>query len=234
MKKNLFKDISIIAHRGLHNQKISENSILAFREACKKNMPIELDIHLLQDHNIIVYHDDYIKVKNKKKPLKEITYQQLQTDFPLNNSEIPLFKTALEEVNGKVPILIEIKTDQKFKKLEKETIKILKNYKGLYFIQSFRLRSILYLKRKLHCKVGLLIHTKTNTQKNWFFNSIILKILKIDFLSYPFKNIPNKKIEKLNKKIPVLLWTIHNQEEQKRAEKYCDAIIFENTSCEIN
>lgn len=228
MKKNLFKNIKLIAHRGLHNQHIPENSIPAFQEACKKNIPIELDIHLLQDYNIIVFHNDYLKIKNKKQPLKETTYQQLQS------LEIPLFKTVLEKVNGKVPLLIEIKTDQKFKKLEKETIKILKNYKGLYFIQSFRLRSILYLKRKLHCKVGLLIHTKTNTKRNWFFNPIILKILRIDFLSYPLKNIPNKKIEKLNQRLPVLLWTIHNQKEQERAEKYCDAMIFENTSCEIN
>ena len=39
--------------------------------------------------------------------------------------------------------------------------------------------------------------------------------------------LPNKKIMKLYKKIPVLTWTIKKETQQKLASKYSDRVIFE-------
>ena len=51
-----------IAHRGLYdNKKIPENSKLAFRRALLKNMPIELDVQLLSDDTLVVFHDENLK-----------------------------------------------------------------------------------------------------------------------------------------------------------------------------
>lgn len=44
------------AHRGIHNNiDIPENSIIAFKLALNKNIPIELDVQLLKDDNIVVF-----------------------------------------------------------------------------------------------------------------------------------------------------------------------------------
>ena len=51
------------AHRGLHDSSrlIPENSMLAFREAVKQNLAIELDIHLTRDGKVVVFHDESLK-----------------------------------------------------------------------------------------------------------------------------------------------------------------------------
>ena len=37
-----------ISHRGIHNnQDIPENSLKAFKQSIKENIPIELDVHML-------------------------------------------------------------------------------------------------------------------------------------------------------------------------------------------
>ncbi|MDR0831933.1 MAG: hypothetical protein LBM99_03435, partial [Bacillales bacterium] len=60
---------NFIAHRGLHNQNIEkdknkllpENSLGAFQEAINKNYLIELDVHLLKDGTVVVFHDFNLK-----------------------------------------------------------------------------------------------------------------------------------------------------------------------------
>ena len=47
-----------IAHRGLHDREKPENSLPAFRAAVEHGFPIETDIHLLKDGNLVVFHDD--------------------------------------------------------------------------------------------------------------------------------------------------------------------------------
>ena len=51
---------NLIAHRGFHNIQdgVPENSILAFKRAIKKKYIIELDVHLLSDGEVVVFHDD--------------------------------------------------------------------------------------------------------------------------------------------------------------------------------
>ena len=62
MKDISFLYNSIIAHRGIYdNKKIFENSIQSFKKALRYNIPIELDIHLLKDNTIIVFHDKNLK-----------------------------------------------------------------------------------------------------------------------------------------------------------------------------
>lgn len=235
MKKSLFNEYPYIAHRGLHDQTIVENSLQSFQEACNRKIPIELDVHLLKDGEVVVFHDNNLKrMTGINRKIKYCSYKDIQTYSLLNSKEkIPLLEDVLKEINGKVPILIEIKTDQPFPKLEQKILPILKKYSGIYYIQSFRYQSIYYLKRKLHHPIGLLIHNDYKKMKPWMFHPFLLKLLNIDFISYPIDKISNKKIRKLSSRVPILLWTIRTKQEKLKAEKYGDAIIFENTSCEI-
>ena len=50
-----------IAHRGFHSDKYTENGMNAFSNAVKHNLPIELDIHLTKDNELIVCHDEDLK-----------------------------------------------------------------------------------------------------------------------------------------------------------------------------
>ena len=62
MKKNIdFILKAPIAHRGLHDAKAPENSLAAFRRAMEHGYVIELDVHMLADGKIVVFHDDNLK-----------------------------------------------------------------------------------------------------------------------------------------------------------------------------
>ena len=92
----------------------------AFAEAIKNNYIIELDVHLLKDSEVIVFHDDNLKrMTGVNKKVKECTYEEI-AEIKLKETEekIPLLKEVLNLVDGKVPIIIELKTDLRCGKLE--------------------------------------------------------------------------------------------------------------------
>ena len=69
-----------IAHRGLHNKELNipENSISAFKEAIAKGLPIELDVHLLKDGKLVVFHDDNLnRMTGLNKKIKDCNYDEI-------------------------------------------------------------------------------------------------------------------------------------------------------------
>ncbi len=140
--REVLKNLSI-AHRGLHSvfENAPENSLKAFREAKDRGLAIEIDIHITSDTEVVVFHDDTLDrvcgvsgvIENKTlKELKELSL--LGT-----NEKIPTLKECLELVDGKVPLMIELKTKslKTCDRLCTAANAILKEYKGKYFIQSF-------------------------------------------------------------------------------------------------
>ena len=140
---------SLIAHRGCHNDSLPENSMGAFRKAISNNLIIELDVHLLKDNTVVVFHDDNLKrMTNIDKDLKNLTYNDIKNINLLDtNYKIPLLIDVLNLVNGKVPLIIELKYDRKYGLLESEVINLLKDYNGLYAIKSFNPLSLYYFKK---------------------------------------------------------------------------------------
>ena len=149
------EDISeyIYAHRGLHNKDegIPENSMAAFRLAADRGYGIELDLHLSADSTPVVMHDTSL-MRTAGKEIDIFTI--LDTDikkYPLDQTEerIPFFREVLEETAGRVPLLIELKIDNNnYAKLCEAAICELKDYDGVYAIQSFDPRAVRYLKKK--------------------------------------------------------------------------------------
>ena len=227
---------SLIAHRGLHNKDIPENSISAFKEAIKNNYIIELDIHLLKDGNIVVFHDDNLKrMTSIDKKIKDTTYEEIK-NLKLNNTNnyIPLLSDVLKIVDGRVPLLIELKYDNKVGKLEDKLISIMKDYKGLYAYQSFSPLSLIYLKKHIiNIPRGLLVtnykNSKINIIKKLFLKNMLLNfIVKPDFISVNYKYLNSKKIKKLRNNKLILTWTIKNNNDLNRVKDLCDNYIFEN------
>ena len=123
----------IIAHRGIHNNKnIPENSISSFKKAIIYNTPIELDIQLTKDNQVIVFHDkNLFRMTKKNLLIKKLTLKELKKVPLLNtNEKIPTLQEVLKLVNNKVLLDIELKNIKKYKKLVNKTLNILKNYLG--------------------------------------------------------------------------------------------------------
>ena len=207
--------MNIIAHRGIHNEAIPENSMKAFSLALKKNIPIEFDVHILKDKNIVVFHDDNLKrMTNKDKFIKECTYEEIK-DLKLKNTneKIPLLKDVLKLVDGKVLLDIELKMDVTDHSLEDGLIEILKDYNGEVILKSFDYRKVKYLKKHTNYKIGLLIKRMSGF-KDFIIRNINFNILiKPDFLACN-KNMLDCKSVKTFKK-DIYIWTIKNKDELK-------------------
>ena len=212
MKNLNFLKSSLIAHRGVHDLDIPENSIGAFKLAIEKNYIIEFDVHLLKDNTVIVFHDDnLLRMTGVDRNLCECEYDFVKNLRLINTKyKIPTLEKVLKLVNGKVPIIIELKYDRKVGLLEKEVSKLLDNYNGLFCVKSFSPFIVRWFKRKRPNYIrGLLISDKNRTIREKFCQSFISGIIcKPDFISCNYRLSNNKQIMKYMKKIPVLAWTI--------------------------
>lgn len=235
-EKTKFLTESLIAHRGLHDDKVPENSLTSFKKAIVKKHIIELDVHLLKDGNIVVFHDDNLeRMTGLNKKIKNTTYDEIKSLKLKDTKEhIPLFLDVLKLVDGQVPLLIELKYDNKVGKLEDKLINILKDYKGLYALQSFSPLSLIYLKRKCpNIARGLLV-AKFKKSHMFFLKKIILrnmllnKWIKPDFISCQYEFLNNKKIQKFHHDKLLLTWTIRNKDDYNKYKKLCDNCIAEN------
>lgn len=127
-----------IAHRGIFNNKngLPENSLAAFQKAIEKGYAIELDVWLSQDNHVVVFHDQNLKrMTGVDQNLKTMLVKDLKTTTLLNTNEtIPTLTEVLDLVAGKVPVYVEIKTEdyQDASQIEPAVAKVLDAYQKDY------------------------------------------------------------------------------------------------------
>lgn len=138
------------AHRGLHGDGTAENSMTAFRLAVENGYGMEFDLHLLKDGNLGVMHDSLLNRTTGQAGRIEDLYTQDLKNYRLENTEdtIPQFADVLTLVDGKVPLIIELKPeDGNHAKLAETACKMLEGYKGVFCIESFDPRCIAWLRK---------------------------------------------------------------------------------------
>ena len=241
---NLFESWLVetpIAHRGYHGKNVPENSMLAFSKAIEKGYAIELDVQLLSDDTVVVFHDDSLaRMTGNDGYIKYLTKQDIKAlTLKGSKEKIPTLQEVLDFVDGKVPLLIEIKNKYKVGKLEQALIDILKNYNGEFAVQSFNPFSLGYFKEHAPSILrGQLSGSLKDSDLSWIKRSV-LKRMKLNkkvsqphFISYEGATLPNRIVKKF-KNLPLLAWTIRSKEEYLNVVKYCDNIIFEKFDPEI-
>ena len=138
------------AHRGLHSSGVPENSLAAFQKAVEGGYGMELDIHLMKDGNLAVIHDHSLKrTAGADVRIEDLTAEALN-NYRLEGTDepIPLFSQVLELVDGRAPLIVELKaTGDNYAALCQAAVTMLEGYKGLYCIESFNPYCIGWLKR---------------------------------------------------------------------------------------
>lgn len=222
---------SPIAHRGLHNFDYPENSIPAFKNAVEHGLPIELDVHIIDDKSVIVFHDNKLsRMTNKDGYVSNLVASDL-SEIKLLKTDygIPTLEQVLETVNGQVPLLIELKKFEQSFALEDAIIDMLKSYNGEYAVQSFDAFSMEYfynnapqiLRGQLACYNYGSTRREKGRNKKLKYNSVSHP----DFISYDITHLPNKYVK--NAGLPVLGWTVRGEIQAQKAREVCDNIIFE-------
>lgn len=229
------------AHRGLYDNEhgIPENSMAAFRRAVDKGYGIELDVHLTADNQLVVFHDDTLtRMCGMNKKISSFLYSDLMQLRLLGTEEgIPLFKDVLELIDGKVPLIIELKVDGSNQNLLCPLVwQLLSRYKGDYCIESFHPFVLQWFKRhepqvvrgqlscnffkeNPHCDIVLFL--MSNLMTNFFTHP--------DFIAYKYLDLDNPAVI-YNRKlfhIMTVVWTIPGKPTYNRFKNKVDVMIFE-------
>ena len=76
-----------VAHRGLHNAELPENSIGAFENAIEHGFPIEMDLHITDDGELVVFHDSSLGRMTGKDGFVENSSSAMLKELRLVNGE---------------------------------------------------------------------------------------------------------------------------------------------------
>lgn len=231
-----------IAHRGLFDNKSEapENSMAAFKKAVEAGYGIELDVQLTTDGKLVVFHDGNMKrICGVKKRVVDCSYEEVER-YPLAHSQerIPLFRDVMDMIGGRVPVIIEVKPDGDHIGAVKQVCRYLKNYQGIYCIESFH-PSVLHWLKKHHPDIirGQLssdfIHDPVD--KYWIGRFGMANLLidfygKPDFIAYNFKFARQRSYRLIRKLYTVVnvAWTVRSQEELEEARKTFSVFIFDS------
>lgn len=148
-KRPLKEPAGLYAHRGLWNGERPENSLSAFRAAAEQGFGMEMDVHLTKDGQTVVFHDDNLRrMCGTDRELTECTLAELK-ELRLKGTEerIPTFDEFLETVDGKVPLIVEIKTCERLEELCRKTAERLDRYDGQFSVESFDPRAVKWFRK---------------------------------------------------------------------------------------
>ena len=230
------------AHRGLHNNQSEapENSLAAFRLAVDHKYGIELDVQLTKDGIPVVFHDYTLtRVCGEKKKVVEIDYKDLcQYKLFSSKERIPTLMEALTCIDGKVPIIIELKIPWSAKRTCEVVAKVLSKYQGVYCIESFNPFGLIWYRKNLPQVVrGQLssdfIKEKTKGSKVQFFllkNLLLNFQTKPDFIAYHYiyKRSLSFTLCKRLYRAKTVAWTIQSQKALEESHDMFDLFIFDS------
>ena len=230
-----------IAHRGLFNKEDApENSMEAFRRAIDAGYAIELDVHLTRDGQLAVFHDDTLKRMCKEdKKIIDLTFDELSAYRLLESNEgIPLFSDVLKKIDGRVPLLIEIKTDGNVVNTARAVDEATKDYKGAFAVQSFDPRAPYYFKKhRREVPRGILStkHKAKASGKSPIITLVMTNLLcnflvRPDFIAYNHKyaDQPSFALMRRLYKTDCAAWTVRGEKELKKAKKSFSMFIFDS------
>ena len=226
------------AHRGLHDGTRVENSLSAFRAAVDAGFGIELDARLSSDGVVVIHHDDELgRVVRGEGRIDSYTAAELSA-MRLGDSEdgIPTLAEVLELVDGRVPLLVEIKEDAGVSAVSDAVAKMLADYKGDFIVESFNPLSVANARKKLPgVACGIL---STNFAKDPKYKKFLYRLLgglltnrlcSPDFIAYDSK-FPRRFCLRVARMLgaTTVAWTVRSREEEERMIALgFNAIIFE-------
>lgn len=231
----------LYAHRGLHDNASDapENSLRAFERAAEAGFGIELDVQLTKDGVPVVFHDLTLeRMCGAREKVCDCTFQRLQQFFLCGTDQrIPHLADVLKLVDGRVPLIVELKIAAADLAVCAAADRLLSGYQGMYCVESFHPLGVNWYRRNrpevvrgqlsdAFCKEGhrsgILYFFLENLLFNW--------VGRPDFVAYNHRY-PQKLSRRLCRRLyrsPAAAWTIKSAQELEQAQKYFDLFIFDS------
>jgi glycerophosphoryl diester phosphodiesterase len=235
-----------IAHRGLHHAKrgIIENTAPAFLAAIEKGYGIECDVRPAADGLPVVFHDETLKrLVDGSGPVARVTQRQLKTlRHRIGGAPILTFAELLDLVSGRVPLLIEIKSEWEApqKSFLKQIAATASAYNGPIALMSFD-PAIMTGIRSLASNLPRGMISGNYVGRGWWGRRITGKRAASlrnflesgpvvpDFYAYDVNALPTPVTEyaRAVHGLPLFTWTVRTAKQRRIAAQWADAMIFE-------
>ncbi len=239
-KRNAFNELKVhyYAHRGLHddNKEVPENSLKAFELAVQSGHGMELDVQLSADGEVVVFHDEDTKrLCGVDKKVSQLTYAELcEMRLADTDEKIPLFSELLKTVDGKTPLIVELKPYNDVDKLCRAVNKLLDGYDGLYCIESFNPFVVEWYRKNHPNVIRGQLSCKFKAGLKFFLVEMLLTniVTRPDFIAYNHRDRNNLSLTLCRKLFGAntVAWTIRSQDELNSAKNHFDLFIFESFS----
>ncbi|MGB0453940.1 MAG: glycerophosphodiester phosphodiesterase family protein [Bacteriovoracaceae bacterium] len=228
-----------IAHRGYHaTTDAPENSLLSFRYAIERGLPVEMDAQILGDGSVVVFHDyNGKRLLGENLKLRDYTAQTIKENGILGSDEkVPLLSEVLSFINGRTPILLEIKGEGISWKIERAIWQIVRNYRGPIAIQAFNPWTVWWFRHNMPTMPrGILGRPAGHYKVHKFFGLFRSRLIgnlhtAPHFIGFDCHHVDRMTVQLWRRalNIPLLAWTVKTQEELDFVDGLVDNIIFEN------
>ena len=233
------------AHRGLFDNEgdAPENSLAAFQKAVEAGYGMEMDVQLTKDDKLVVFHDASLeRMCGIEGNVWEYTLEELQQmKLAKSDETIPSFEDVLKLVNGRAPLIVEYKMDRPLTKACAIGNELLKDYPGVYCIESFHPFALMWYRK--HCPEvmrgqlsGNLAKETTDWKKKISYTLVSYLLTNLltrpDFIAYDYRYVGNvsrwmcKWLGAMS-----VAYTIKSVERYEKVKEAFDLFIFD--SCKL-
>lgn len=224
-------NMEIIAHRGIHNDRILENSDLAIMQALNYGcQAIEVDLQLTGDGEIIVFHDFHLqRIFGINKALIDYNYLQLQQLTPLNSAkgQILSLSQLLALVPDDILINLELKSISLFDRgrLVEKVLQQLKDHQRKKILLSSFNPWLLY---KCRATIPEIKRAWLINRKVWFLGYLIsLSRAKPHFIHCSLKLLKSSYYQKISVLgLPIRVFTVNTPEDYSICQQLHVAGVF--------
>ena len=222
------------AHRGLHDADTPENSLAGFSAAIALGLGIECDLRVSADGRAMVFHDAELeRLTGQNGAMAGLNVGDL-TALTLGGSteRIPTLRDLLELVDGRVPLLLELKTDRRenVHKLCRAVRRDVEGYGGKVAVMSFDPRIAEWFRKRMpDLPRGLVIteedaRTLSGAAKRW----LSLWHARPHFLAYDIRDLPSRfATRQARAGLPLLTWTVRSGAQLDTATEFGAVPILE-------
>jgi glycerophosphoryl diester phosphodiesterase len=233
-----------IAHRGLHDRSrgVVENTLSAAEAAAAGKFAIECDVQDSADGEAVVFHDHTLdRLTDQRGPVRDRTAAELTgLAIAATPDRIPTLQTFLERVNGRVPVIIEIKS--RFAgdlRLTNRTVEIASGYRGPVAIKSFDPAVVGALRGIASDLPRGVVAQGRYDEREWqglseetrhgMANLLHLPHTQPHFVSWRVGDLPLAApfLCRHLGGMPVMAWTVRTEDGRQRAAAHADQMVFE-------
>lgn len=226
-----------LAHRGLHDDAIPENSLAAFAAAAAGGYGVELDVMLSRDRVPVIFHDPTLeRLAGRADRIVDLTVAELATvSLGGTREQVPTLAAALLQLR-EVPVMVELKqTSLRVGDLESAVARLLDVHAGPWCVASFNPASLRWFRRHRPGATRVLTAGRLDGAK--LPRVLRRRLAELQDLpsvaphavSYDLAGLPNVPCDAWRSRGGVLVaWTADSPAALVRARGLADNVIFEH------